>query len=121
MSAPRRTRGELEAQVLRVLWDHDEPLTARQIQQLLPGATPAHTTVLTALDRLGAKGHVERVGDQTRDITFAASHTEQEFVSQAMLNRLGNSRDREAALLHFAGTLDDSDIDVLRRALKRRG
>lgn len=116
----RRERGELEAHVLRVLWDAGEPLTAKQIQAAIPGPAPAHTTVLTALDRLGAKGHVRRTGDQIRNVRFAATRSEDEHTSLAMLARLESSRDREGALLRFAGTLDDAELDVLRRAMLDR-
>ena len=53
--AARRTRGALEAAVLRALWDTDRPLTARDVRELLdPGTgTPALTTVLTVLNVFG--------------------------------------------------------------------
>jgi predicted transcriptional regulator len=114
----RRARGELEAQVLHVLWDARDGLTAKQIGDRLPGAAPAHTTVLTALDRLSTKGHVVR-DDQQRGITFRAARSEEEHVSRTMLDQLQSSSNREAALLHFFGHLDDEDAELLRRSLRK--
>ena len=68
-----RARGELELVVLRLLWAADEPLTAREIQDRFPGRVPASTTILTALDRLRAKGDVTRVGHEQRGIRFAGN------------------------------------------------
>ncbi|MDF1703507.1 MAG: BlaI/MecI/CopY family transcriptional regulator [Aeromicrobium sp.] len=118
MNPVRRARGELEAQVLHVLWGAGEGLTAKQIGERLPGAAPAPTTVLTALDRLVAKQHVVR-DDRQRGITFRAARTEEQHVSQTMLDQLRTSSNREAALLHFVGNLADEDAELLRRSLRR--
>lgn len=117
MTPSRRPPGELEAHILRVLWDSPRPLTAKDIGGHIPPPTPAQTTVLTALDRLSAKGLVKRAGDELRGIRFLPAHTEEEHISRAMLSRLGSSSDREAALLHFAGNLNDEDLKVLRRVV----
>jgi predicted transcriptional regulator len=52
---------EAELAVLQALWDHGEA-TIRQLTDLLyPGGSGAHyATVQKLLERLGAKGHVER-------------------------------------------------------------
>lgn len=105
--------------MLRVLWDAPQGLTAREVQARVPNPQPAHTTVLTALDRLRAKGDVVRASQAADGIVFAAARTEEEHVGQAMLARLEDSSDRAAALLHFAGSLDADDLALLRRATDR--
>lgn len=50
-ASPRRAYGELEAQVLQMLWSAETALTAKQIQRAMPGDAPAHTTILTSLTR----------------------------------------------------------------------
>ncbi|WP_170931474.1 BlaI/MecI/CopY family transcriptional regulator [Aeromicrobium sp. PE09-221] len=117
----RRSRGELEALVLRTLWDNDSPMTAKELQAALPGARPAHTTVLTALERLRAKGQIRRVGEERRGVRFAATRTEEEYIGLAMLDRLDHAQRRSAALLHFAGQLSDEDVAALRKALEDQG
>lgn len=118
-NAPRRAYGELEAQVLQVLWSAETPLTAKQIQRAMPGDAPAHTTILTALTRLSTKGDVERVGHAARGIRFAATRTEAEHAGLGMLRTLNDTSDRQAALMRFMGDLDDTDLEFLQRELLR--
>ena len=54
-----------------------------------------------------------------RGITFRAARTEEEHVSQTMLDQLHTSSNREAALLHFIGNLADEDAELLRRSLRK--
>ncbi|MDT9592533.1 BlaI/MecI/CopY family transcriptional regulator [Nocardioides zeae] len=115
MVVQRRPRGALEGQVMRLLWDAARPLTAREVVGLMPEPRPAHTTILTALDRLAAKGQVRRTG--TRDIQFEAASSEEEHVGHAMLERLLASRDPEGVLRHFTGGLDADGLAALRRAV----
>ncbi|RCK68449.1 transcriptional regulator [Desertihabitans brevis] len=118
-SARRRARGELETAVLRTLWQSEQPLTAQELLPRLPGATPALTTVLTALERLRVKGEVVRVGEGTRGVRFRPARSESEYTGEAMLATLADSSDRTAALLKFAGSLDPQDVAALRDALQR--
>ena len=55
----RRAFGELEQQVLSVLWASDVPLIPREVQERLSDP-PAYTTVMTILDRLQRKGTATR-------------------------------------------------------------
>lgn len=118
----RRAHGELEAQVMRVLWEQSEPVGAGVIQKQLPGPRPAYTTVLTVLDRLEQKGQVVRSSDSPRKVRFRAARSGDEHAGSTMIDALDDAHDRRAALLHFAGTLSTDDAAVLQRALgqKRR-
>lgn len=111
-----RRRGELEHLVLQLLWDSPTPMTARAVQDGLAGQRPAITTVLTVLDRLRGKELVQRHEGQTA-MTFTPSQSQSDHTVQAMLTSLTTTSDRRAALLQFAGDLDDSDADILRDAL----
>ncbi|UYY83629.1 BlaI/MecI/CopY family transcriptional regulator (plasmid) [Arthrobacter sp. YA7-1] len=118
----RRMRGELEASVMRILWDSAVPLSVRDIQGGFgAGPGPAVTTLLTVLERLRLKGQVRR-GEAVGGVRYySAAESESGIVSRAMLNALTESSDRAAALLNFAGDLGEDDVDLLRRALGRRG
>lgn len=116
----RRARGELESQVLRVLWEQAVPVDAGRIRDQVPAPAPAYTTVLTVLDRLERKGQVVRSGDSPRKVRFQATRTGEEHASSAMIDALEDAPDREAALLGFAGNLSTEDIAVLRKALARK-
>ena len=53
--------GDLEAQILRQLWDADGPLSVKEFQHKMSRIRPvAVTTVATILDRLHRKGIVSR-------------------------------------------------------------
>lgn len=112
-----RARGELEGGILNILWQADSPLSAKDIQDLFEGRTPAYTTVMTSLDRLQKKGQVVRSGESPRKVRFQAAQSAQEHASKAMISALGGATDRSAALLRFAGNLDPDDVEVLRRAI----
>ncbi|SMQ71203.1 Predicted transcriptional regulator [Plantibacter sp. VKM Ac-1784] len=112
-----RARGELESTVLRILWDSAEPLRVREIQEHFPDKQPAITTLLTVLERLRLKGSVVRESDGPQGNRFSASTTESGYAADAMLTALTSVGDRSAALIHFAGDLDDDDVALLRSAL----
>jgi len=113
----RRPRGELISHVLRALWDSDRPLTAKEIQARFPDDPPAVTTVFTVLDRLRSNGEVIRDSSPTGEYRFSTSRSESQFIADNMLEQLLKSRDRADVLLGFAGSLDEHDVAVLRRAL----
>lgn len=114
-----RERGELEAEVLRLLRSQGRPIAARELQALFSGNIPAYTTLMTALSRLEKKGEVRRWGISPRRIRFEATRSDDEQASVAMLSALEDAGDRQAALLAFAGNLDEGDIALLRNAFGR--
>lgn len=117
-STRTRERGELEREVLRLLWASEEPLSAKSLQELFTGRIPAYTTLMTALTRLERKGHVVRVGDSPRKIKFLAAQSGGDHAGTSMMSALDHASDRREALLAFAGNLADEDVVLLRSALR---
>lgn len=115
MSRTRKS-GELEAQVMDILWQATGPLTVREVLVAFPAPAPAYTTVSTVLERLRGKNMVTRSDSDAKGHRFLPARTDDEHTSALMLSALGSSRDREAALLKFAGNLDEGDVDLLRKA-----
>ena len=113
---PTRERGELEREVMRLLREHGEPLSARAMQDMFTGHVPAYTTLMTVLTRLEKKGEVVRSGNSPRKVKFHPVRTDEEHASETMLSALGQAGDRRAALLAFAGSLDDQDLTLLNSA-----
>lgn len=113
-----RDRGELEGEVLRLLWASEEPMSAKDLQALFTGHIPAYTTLMTILSRLEQKGHVIRVGDSPRKVKFVAAQTGGDHAGTSMMSALDHASDRREALLAFAGNLDDDDVELLRSALR---
>ncbi len=74
-----------ELAVMDLLWQSDDPMTARQIrEQLYPDATKAqHGTVQRLLQRLEDKGYVER--DRTIGVHFfSATISRQTYAGQQL-------------------------------------
>lgn len=112
-----RARGELEGEVMRILWEAAEPLSAREIQTVFTGRMPAYTTLMTALERLHRKGDVVRSGDSPRKVRFQAARSGDEHAGRSMMVALDGAGDRQAALLKFIGNLQTEDVDLLRDAI----
>lgn len=109
----RRERGRLEAEVLQTLWAHPGGLTSGQLElSFAPEVRPARTTVLTILSRLEDKGQVTRSPGRTGAL-FRAVAGEADHVATAMSEILQGAGDREAALSHFVGRLDEADRAAL--------
>ena len=107
--------GELERRVMDILWkESDHEWTGRDVANVLPEY--AYTKVATILDRLVHKGLVRRRMDG-RAIQFAAIGTRGAHTAVLMHDALSAGHDPDAALVHFAETLSNSEVTVLRRAL----
>lgn len=120
MSAkPRRGRGELEGEVLAILRSREAPVSAAEVRAGFSGATPAYTTVLTALDRLVRKGVVRREASSPRKLRFRAVSSAIDDATSRMLDALDRATERDAVLMRFAGNLDPDDLATLRSAIAR--
>lgn len=113
--APRL--GALESQVMDLLWD-DGPSTIRGLIERLPGE-PAYTTIATVLTNLHRKQLVTP-RKKGRSTVYGARGTREEHVASLMSDALGSSRDRAASILHFAESIPEAELDLLREFLHRR-
>ncbi|MGW6145734.1 BlaI/MecI/CopY family transcriptional regulator [Streptomyces sp. NPDC055140] len=111
----RRARGELESGVLAALWAADQPLTARQVLERLPGDL-AYTTVLTILSRLHDKGMLVR-HPAGRGYAYAPVRDEASETAVRMHSLLERGSDREAVLTRFVSELSQEDEQLLHRLL----
>lgn len=102
-----------------VLWASSSPLTVREVQEGLESTgSPdlAYTTVMTVLDRLGAKDMVTRDRDG-RAFRYVAARSREAATAELLHATLDSSGDRTAALVHFARTVDPAEAAALRAAL----
>lgn len=111
----RRARGELESGVLAALWAADEPLTAGQVRDQLPGGL-AYTTVLTILSRLYDKGMLVR-HRQGRGYAYEPAGDEASHTAERMRALLEHGSNREAVLARFVSGLSVEDENMLHRLL----
>jgi predicted transcriptional regulator len=109
--------GDLEREVMTRLWDASEPLTVRQVHDLLSRDRDlAYTTVMTVLDRLAKKGLVtQQKADKA--YRYAPAQSREEMTAGVMLDALSATPDRDAALAYFLGQLPPEAIEA---AMKRQ-
>ncbi|MGQ5261008.1 BlaI/MecI/CopY family transcriptional regulator [Micromonospora sp. ZYX-F-536] len=111
--------GELEAAVMDVLWQADEPLRVREVLDRLTGRTLAYTTVMTVLDNLHRKQWVQR--DKTgKAYHYRPAGTREELVARTLRRMLETSLQPDVVLLHFARSASDRELAVLRQVLDER-
>jgi predicted transcriptional regulator len=114
----RRAHGDLEAQLLRLVWAAPEPVTPGEVLERAD-ANVAYTTVMTVLTRLWEKGLLARERDG-KAYRYRPAVTEAELTAGRMQRSLRSADDREAALSSFLETLSDAERATLRRLLQRR-
>lgn len=116
----RLQRGELEALVMGVLWDSDDPLTPGDVHDLIEREHPlAYTTVMTILVRLWRKGLAERA-PKGRAFAYSPVSTRDEWAAVRMQEFLAEAGDRSAALSHFVSSMNGKELGQLRKILDRR-
>ena len=111
--------GPLERAIMESLWDRGEvELTVRDVLESPVGRKSAYTTVMTVLDRLWRKGFLARrkVG---RAYAYRVRRTRDQHVGDMVAVILAGSRDRRTALLGFARSVDQQDLEELRKVIRQ--
>lgn len=112
-----QTLGSLEAAIMQVLWEAPDPVSVAEVVDGLAAVHPvAYTTAMTVLERLRQKGRVDRskVG---RSFRYQPAVTAEDYVSGLLAKALDEASDRPAVLVRFAGTLTNSEVEALQKAL----
>ena len=87
--------GELEQAVMDILWNRPDPLSVRDVHELLAHDRDlAYTTVMTVLDRLAKKGFVVRNLDGRAWLYRPATSRANQIASE-MLDLMGRLSDDE--------------------------
>jgi predicted transcriptional regulator len=120
MSDSRRIHGELQSQVMAVMW-RLEAATVEQVRSALPPRyRGAYTTVQTVLNRLADRQLLTRhkVGHA---IEYRPSISEADHVSESIAQRLAAASNdaRQTALARLLGELSESELKRLRRLAAR--
>ncbi len=113
----RRRFGELESEILGVLWASPIPLSPGAVRDAV-GGDLAYTTVMTILVRLLAKGVIERskVG---RSYEYRPVVAEAEVVAEQVRRLLDHGQDRAAVLQGLVDGLRPEEETTLRALLAR--
>ncbi|HLI58379.1 MAG TPA: BlaI/MecI/CopY family transcriptional regulator [Solirubrobacteraceae bacterium] len=94
----------LEADVLELLLAAPAPMTVAEVQQALPGARRAHTTVSTLLTRLADRGLVTRQ-HRGHIYEWSPAGTAHELTINALHQVLDGVEDPDAVVLGFLDSL----------------
>lgn len=116
----RRIHGELQVQVMAVIWRLGAA-TVEQVRSALPPRyRGAYTTVQTVLNRLADRQLLTRhkIGNA---IEYRPSISEADHVSETIAQRLAAASNdaRQTALARLLGDLSASELARLRRMAKR--
>jgi predicted transcriptional regulator len=112
----RRESGQLENEVLAVLWSASEPLTPTQIQAAV--ADVAYNTVHTILTRLLDKQQVAR-GLHNGRPAYSPVKDAAQTAADRMHAVLEAGSDRDTILARFVSSLSPDDEAALRTLLDR--
>ena len=115
-----RGMGNLEAEVMDVVWSVPGFVTVREVLERLTREPPlAYTTVMTVMDNLHRKGLLQR-HKEGRAYVYDASRTRGEHTAQLMNELLDVSGDRSGTLLRFVEQMSVEEQGTLKRLLRRR-
>lgn len=109
-------RGELQTEIMAAAWGL-EGGTVEQIRSALPSEVrPAYNTVQTVLNRLEARGLLERKKDGRAHLYIPAV-TEADFVSRSLGEKLAEASPgaRRLALLNLVDALKPDEVDEIAR------
>ena len=111
--------GDLEAVIMHLVWDRDEPVTVRELfEELSAERTIAYTTVMSTMDNLHRKGWLDRVREG-KAYRYTATATREEYSARLMREALADGGDAEAVLSHFVAQIDSGDAEALRSVLRK--
>jgi predicted transcriptional regulator len=114
-----RDLGNLEAQVMRKVWEREQPATVRDIVgDLQRERSIAYTTVMTVMDNLRKKGWLRRHADG-RAYRYEPVISSEEYSARLMQQALSASNDRSAALMRFIKQMSAEEAGALEEAYRR--
>lgn len=114
MAAQEPLRGDLQQEIMRILWSLGEEATVEEVRQALPEhRRGAYTTVQTVLNRLTDRELLERrrVG---RTIVYRASTSESDYVSASLHRALDGASDRarRSAIANLVEDLRPGELET---------
>ncbi len=117
--SPRRGMGQLEAEVMTVLWDAKCWLTPGAVLERISGEPAVgYSTVMTILRRLWKKGQLDR-RREGKAFAYHPVRGREEQAAERMVALLDTAQDPKAALTHFLDVLDAGRRRQLQLLLER--
>ena len=116
MTDPKRIQGDLQAQIMTVLWRLGSG-TVEEVRSGLPSRyRGAYNTVQTVLNRLAERRMLTR-RKQGNVFVYRPTVSEAEYVSRSIAHTLATASvdARQAALAKLIGDLDESELSDLQK------
>jgi predicted transcriptional regulator len=111
--------GDLETVIMHRVWDHDGPVTVRELfDELARERAIAYTTVMTTMDNLHRKGWLARV-KEGKAYRYTATASREEYSARLMREALDGGGDTQAVLSHFVAQMDGEESEMLRAVVRR--
>jgi predicted transcriptional regulator len=111
--------GDLESVVMHLVWDHDGPVTVRELfDELRQERVIAYTTVMSTMDNLHRKGWLDRV-KHGKAYRYTATASREEYSARLMREALAGGGDTEVILSHFVAEMGGPESELLREVVSR--
>ncbi|HYZ52388.1 MAG TPA: BlaI/MecI/CopY family transcriptional regulator [Streptosporangiaceae bacterium] len=111
--------GDLEAVIMHLVWDHDGPVTVRELfDGLRQERAIAYTTVMSTMDNLHRKGWLDRAKDG-KAYRYTATASREEYSARLMREALADGGDAEVVLSHFVAQMGGEESEALRAVVRR--
>ena len=112
--------GDLEAEIMDVVWAAGGPIRVREVSEQLNRVRPlAFNTVQTVMENLYRKGWLGRQ-KEGRAYRYEAARTRDDYAAGLLAEALSAARDPAATLVRLAGNLEPGEAARLRAALDAR-
>lgn len=114
---------EAEMEIMKIVWNYENPLTSKQIMSFIPNNTWKTTTVLTLLSRLIEKGFLktERKGRNYLYSYVISNKEYKKMCSKKFINEFykGSFKNFFAAL-YDDNEISEEDLKELREMLNKK-
>lgn len=119
MNKPKRKLSDVELDIMLIVWDAKEPISAPKIlERIFVKHSWALSSLMTALSRLVNKGYLKCDRSSGNNL-YSSLVDEESYKSQesgSILSKLyGNSLPRFVSCLYNGGKINDKDLEELRR------
>lgn len=117
----QRGFGNLEAVIMDRVWDHEDPVTVREIfDELAEERQIAYTTVLSTMDNLHRKSWLRRERSG-KAYLYTPSMSREQRSAKLMREAFESGGDADAVLAFFVEQMNDTESAQLKAALRRAG
>jgi predicted transcriptional regulator len=117
----QRGFGNLEAVIMELVWDHEDPVTVREIfDELAEERQIAYTTVLSTMDNLHRKAWLQRELSG-KAYLYRPVMSREERSAKLMREAFDSGGDTDMVLAFFVEQMNDEESTRLKAALRRAG